>query len=257
MFDTIKNQKVPAFLLFLLFAFFMQSCNLFQEDNNQEREDPYNGVRKNYNKEGRLISAITYKDSLRHGLARNYYANGKVQAEFNYLRGYKHGEEKVYYENGDIYMITHYENGKKNGTQKKFYSENRLMAEIPYENNNVIPGLKEYNKSGKLKRNDTKIDFKLIDKTAFENKFELRMQLSDGSKVANFERYYVDEEGELLGSKMLVSNNGVAKIDFFLAPGKSLLDEIYIMAQRKTSLGNPEIIKDSYHLVISNKKKFY
>lgn len=243
--------------ILLLIITVFSSCNLNPGQNeNKVSDDPYNGVRKNYSKKGILLSTITYKDSVANGVAQNYYENGKVQAEFNYRNGLKHGDEKIYYENGDLYMITQYVNNVKSGIQKVYYPENQLQAEIPWESGEVVAGLKEYTKSGKLKNQDLTIQFKLIDKTAFENKFELKMSLSDGSKVATFERLFLDDKGKVIGRSVVESKGGEGTISFWLMPGRSMMEKLYFRGTRKTSLRNIEIIEGTYNLAIENRKQY-
>gem|GEM_PF-364592 len=253
---NLRCSTVFSFMFMLVFI--VSSCNLLNStDDDTAQKDPYNSVRENYDKKGRLVSTISYKDSVPDGLAYNYYQNGNVQAEFNYKKGKKHGEEKVFYENGDLYQVTQYVNGQKWGIQKKYYEGNRLMAEIPFEDNEVVTGLNEYTKSGKQKNKGTKIEFELVDKTAFENKFELKVRLSDGSKAAKFHQYFVDEKHEYVGKTPLETDNGIGTLSYFVGPGKSLVKKIYIVAERKTTLRNLEIFKDSFNLAVVNKKKFY
>lgn len=251
------NQKNEILVWSVLLIFLFSGCDLFETSGEKAiKEDKYNGVRKNYSKDGRLLSAVTYKDSLRHGIAQNYYEDGTVQAEFTYHMGVKHGPQKVFYENGDIYKYTTYKSGAKHGMEKIFYEGRKLMAEIPWDYGRVQPGLKEYNKAGKLKSANTKIIFELVDETAFQDRFLLRMRLSDGSKVAVFSRYFKDYEGNYLGKEPFDTQNGVAEYIMHVAPGTMRTETLDIIAERTTSLGNPEVFMETYELSVRNKKRF-
>lgn len=254
---TIPNYQIRIILISLLTALAFSACDSFQSKTEEPKEDPYNGVRKKYYKNGQIMSYITYKDSVMNGEARNYYIDGQTQAIFHYRDGIKHGEEKVFYENGDLYLITNYNNGAKTGIQKKYYEGNKLMAEIPYEHGREVPGLQEYTRSGKPKTMNKKINFKLIDKTAFENKFELQISLPDGSKNAKFRQYFVDENGKDIGDTPIVTEKGVGTLVYTVFPGRTFMKKIYVKAERKTSLGHSEILKGSYNLALENKKKFH
>ncbi len=247
---------IYTFLLIMIAA----SCDQMKLNKNSKwsgkKEKPKNELVKNYRKDGSLLSTVTYKNGVKNGTARNYYKNGKVQAEFNYKNGLKDGEEKVYYENGKPYTITNYTQARKDGVYKKYYKNGQLCAEVLYDDNVVMPGLKEYYRSGKLKTKTVSIQFELIDQTAFENRFVLKMHLSDGSQVAKFFRIFEDEEGNYIGRSTITSNNGTGEMIFPLGPGKGMIDKIKIWAERTTSLKHPEVIEGTYRLSIQNKKRF-
>ncbi|MFW5707128.1 MAG: toxin-antitoxin system YwqK family antitoxin [Bacteroidota bacterium] len=252
----MKRNKNWFFLRNITWIFLLAAaCNTIP-DAGKMPEDPYNGVRKSYRKDGTLISSVTYKDSIRHGLARNYYRDGTVKLELHYENGKKHGEAVTYYENGDVYQVTPYINGSREGIQKKYYSGNILMAEIPFKDNKQVPGLKEYSKKGKLLTKDDRIVFRLADKTAFENKFELHMQMSDKSRHTRFSREMIDDQGDLIFIIDLETEGGKAMQEFYVRPGQSLMEKIHIVATRKTRLGNTEIFKGQYNLAIENTKRF-
>jgi hypothetical protein len=231
------------------------ACNVVPETA-EIPEDPYNGVRKNYRKDGTIISTITYKDSIRHGIARNYYNDGTIKLEMNYEKGEKHGEAISYYENGEVYQVTPYINGSREGIQKRYYPGNILMAEIPFKNNEQVPGLKEFSKDGRLLTKNDRIVFRLVDKTAFENKFELHMEMSDKSRHTRFSREVINEYGDLIFTIDLITEGGKAMQEFYVPPGHSLMERVHIVGKRKTRLGNTEIFKGQYNLAVENTKRF-
>ena len=222
----------------------------------KEPDDPYNGIRRGYRKDGTLISAVTYKDSVRHGIAKNFYRDGTVKLKMTYVNGIKHGDAITYYENGDIYQVTPFINGKREGIQKRYYPGNILMAKVPFQNNNQVPGLKEYNKDGRLITKNERIVFRLVDKTAFENKFELHIQLSDNARNARFYREVIKENGEVDYTIGLVSEGGRAMLEYYVPPRHSLMKTVNITAKRRTRLGNTEVFRSRYNLAVENTKRF-
>jgi hypothetical protein len=250
----IRFQLLVMILIFK--GLFFQSCQVGTE-NTTLKDDPYNGIRRAYRQDGTLLAEVTYKDSIRDGLARNYYKNGKIQLEMTYVKGIRHGDAFSYYEDGELYQITPYVNGERSGIQRKYYKSNILMAEIPFKNNEQAEGLKEYSREGKLISTDPRIIFNLIDKTAFENKFDLVIKLSDGSPHAKFSKIIKDNNGRNLMILPIESERGKAVDSHFLVPGTSKMETIYILAERKTRLGNNQIFYASYNLAIENKKRLW
>jgi len=216
------------------------------------QEDPYNGIRSRYRNDGTLISTVTYKDSIRHGLARNYYRDGSVKLEMNYVKGVKHGEAITYYENGDVYQVTPFVNGKREGIQKRYYHGNKLMAEIPFKDNKQVPGLKEYSENGRLLTKDDRIVFRLVDKTAIENMFELHIQMSDNSTHTRFYREIKYEDSDLNLIIDLLTEKGKTMLEFYVGRGQSFEERVFIIGKRQTRLGNTEIFEAQYNLVVEN-----
>jgi hypothetical protein len=221
------------------------------------KEDHYNGIRKTFREGGSLFAEVSYKDSVRDGLARNYYPNGTLQLEMTYVKGLKQGEAYYYYDDGQLYQVTNYVDDLRQGIQKKYHRGNILMAEVPFKDNKQMPGMKEYSKSGKLITKDVRLVFTVVDKTAFEDKFDLVVHLSDGSKIAQYERLLMDEGGELMATIKMNTFEGKAMESYYIPPGGMLNQRIRIRAERKTYLGNTEVFEDSYNLQLENKKRFY
>ncbi len=251
------NKRVLASLfsaIVLLLVVFLNACDT---GNNTANNDPYNGIRKSYRKDGTLLAEVSYKDSIRDGLARNYYKNGKIQLEVTYVKGVKHGLAKSYYENGDLYMTTPFVDGQKNGIQKKYYEGDILMAEIPFANDEQDVGMREFSKDGKVISHEADIVFTLVDNTAFENTFQLIIKLSDNSRHAKFNRYFPATDTNKAFYYGLTTEGGKAVETFSLLPGRSRMEKIHIMAERQTRLGNKQIFKATYNLGIENKKRFF
>lgn len=249
---TFQSKFIFPFIIGLL----LQSCAYNTPDPISDIEDPYNGIRKSYRKDGTLLAEVTYRDSIRNGIAKNFYPNGQVQLEMEYVNGIRHGESRLFYQNGELYQTTTYVNGKKQGTRRKYYEGGMLMAEIPFENDVQIPGLLEYSKAGKPLKRDAEIVFRLVDKTAFDNLFELEIMLSDGWEYVKFYRYFPDEGKGTDVSYQIKTVNGKAIESFYVPLGAYNKQTIHIQAERTTRLKNKEIYYAVYHLEVENKKRF-
>lgn len=71
-----------------------------------------NGVSKNWNDNGNLISIINYKNGLLNGSWKTFYNNGQLKNSVKYIDGKKNGLEVWYYENGKKQSEVLYENNK-------------------------------------------------------------------------------------------------------------------------------------------------
>lgn len=253
---TSFNYFSRSFLLAFVIAGFFGACQFMQKDVNLG-DDSEVKLRKSHRKDGTLLSAVYYKDSLRHGLARNYYSSGKVQLEIDYVEGKKHGFATQFFENGDVYLKTPYVEDKRNGIQLKYYENNILMAEIPYRDNQLLPGLKEYDKQGNLITKPNGIKFKLKDKTAFDNRLDLELTLADGGKNVQFMVVTEpDQSGDQDELYHVATRNGVGVETYYVLPGYTISKALHYKAERKTRLGNTEVFYGTYVLNFTNMKRF-
>src|SRR5689334_6760763 len=69
-----------------------------------------NGLVKSYRSDGKVSSAVNYKDGIKHGVSYAYYSNGKVNLELPYANGKRTGQSKRFYETGQLYQTTEYTN---------------------------------------------------------------------------------------------------------------------------------------------------
>jgi len=254
--------KQKYIFLIIIFIVFIYSCDYYgsrkKPVNKQGEEwiinEDGDSVLNRYKKDGSLLSFTTYKNRLKNGLAVKYYKNGKVQFKIMYKDGYKDGEVIWYYDNGNIYRISNYVRGKIEGVQKKYYESGNLMAEIPYQNGEVQIGLKEYTKDGKLKKIYPTIKYELIDKLAFENKYILRLYLSNKSKAVKYYKYYKFPEQNTSWKEKIKSKDGVGNLVYNIYKGDYIMKKEIIRAEYKTSLGNIYVIEKTINVAADNKR---
>ena len=256
---TIK--KVNLFSLALL-VLSLSACDLFTVESKHKvkkatKEITVNAegdtVSKLFWKDGSLKSTITIKNGMRNGPSIRYYENGNIQFEINYKDGYKDGIVKYNYESGKIYRITTYKEGVKMGLQKYYYEKGALKAEVPYKQNEVIPGTKEYSKTGKPIKDYPKIIVKPIDKMAFENLYELKISLKPKrSKTAFSLRSKIGGEYynfPLPGG----TKSGMATQQYHVYPGQSVMEKLEILAAFKSKRGIPVVLMRTYNLAVENR----
>jgi hypothetical protein len=246
--------------LFIIFSWIILSgCNSYFTNPKQDASQlpPFrinennDTVLINYRENGTVVSEVTIKNHRMNGLAINYYENGKIQNEINYKDGQKDGRVTWNYEKGNLYRETHYVEGEIDGVQKLYYEDGKLMAEVPYVKGKLQPGTKEYNSDGKLKKNYPEIIFEPIDKSAFENKFILRISLSKKQKDTKFFRLI--EIGGKTITTGLDLKEGFAEITWTVPKGTYRMEKVRIIAEFDTNYGNPMRIEKSYNLAVENR----
>jgi hypothetical protein len=212
------------------------------------------GLTKNYDRQGRLLSQVRYVHNQKEGTAINFYAEtGKINSTLEYRDGIKHGDEKWFYESGSVYRVSPYVNGVINGLQKLYYENGRPMAEIPYQNGLPGRGLKEYNADGSLVTGYPTLTIRKEDHLKDANKILLVIFLSNNAENVKFYKGTL-KDNKYLDKKLLLlaTQKGITQVDFNIPPGAMLTQTIYITANYKTPMGNPLILHKQYNLQAFN-----
>jgi hypothetical protein len=250
-------KNLPLFIIFSWIIF--SGCNSYSTNPKSDASRaPSFRINENgdtvlihYYENGAVVSEVTIKYHKMNGLAINYYENGKIQNDINYKNGQKEGRVTWNYESGKLYRETQYVEGEIDGIQKMYYEDGKLMAEVPYVKSELQTGTKEYNSDGKLITNYPEIIFEPVDRTAFDNRFILRVSLSKKQKDTKFFRQ-VEAGGKTIPIG-LVLKEGCAEISWPVPKGTYIMEKVRITAEFDTSLGNPKRIEKTYNLAVENR----
>ncbi len=211
------------------------------------------GITKNYNKSGNLISEVNYSNNKLDGLSTNYYASGKVHSTIMYKNSEKNGESIWYYEDGKVFRVTPFTDGKIDGIQKFYFEDGKPMAEVPYKNGQPGIGTKEYSKEGNLIKKYPVIKFEEINHIFVEDKFILKVKLSNNSYRVEF------FHGNLIEGKYLPDNlveipdkRGICTFEYYVPPGYVKMEKLNIVARYKTDYGLPYILQKTYNLALQH-----
>jgi hypothetical protein len=206
------------------------------------------GLTRNYRMDGRLMSEVNYADNVKQGISRDFYDNGKVRMEIPFQNGLKDGNAKWFYETGEIYRVTPYVKGKKEGVQMIFFKDGKKMAEVPYKEDTALPGLKEFDRNGRLLPVPS-IILKEHDMIALQEKFILQIQLSDKSTNVTFYEGEISDWRNFPGAlPPIPMTNGVGQLVHQVTRGTTVMRTINIIAIKKTELGNDLILQKKYNL---------
>ncbi len=212
------------------------------------------GLTRNYDRNGLLLSEVNFDNNVMDGMATNYYAKtGKVNSTLIYKKGIKEGDEIWYYESGKPYRVSPYIQGKIEGTQKHYYEDGKLQAEVTYKNGFAGTGLKEYKPDGSLITDYPTITIRREDHLKNANKIILLISLSNNKSTVKFYKGSL-LEGKFLHNKLLTlaTREGSTEMDFNVAPGTMIRQDIVITANYKTPMGNPYLITKRYTVEASN-----
>jgi antitoxin component YwqK of YwqJK toxin-antitoxin module len=65
-------------------------------------DEPFTGIARYYNREGKLTGENTYLNGIQHGLARYWYPSGQLKGKETFVNNGLHGPCKEWHENGQL-----------------------------------------------------------------------------------------------------------------------------------------------------------
>ncbi|MGP8217184.1 MAG: toxin-antitoxin system YwqK family antitoxin [Bacteroidia bacterium] len=100
-----------------------------------EYEDTVKGIHPTRNSNtAPLYRLAVYHFGKEHGIVRQYWRNGKLYSEITFMNGVENGEAKFYNDNGSLKVEYLYANGKKNGEGKEYDKNGKIKSETTYRN---------------------------------------------------------------------------------------------------------------------------
>ena len=92
-----------------------------------------------------------YVDGQKQGLWKEFYRNGKIKSEITYLNNVPSGTARLYYENGNPSEQGTWNSFGWVGEYKSFYPDGQLARELNYGENTLRSGIQRYySESGRL-----------------------------------------------------------------------------------------------------------
>jgi hypothetical protein len=246
------NKVVYAIVIFL----FAISCETKKKEvKSKKKADTTDGVKKYYNKEGKLKIELTILNGKRNGIAKTYYKNGKVSLAMNYKMGKRDGLSKRFYEDGTLYQETNYKDDKIHGERKKYKENGKLLSTAKYENDFPCTGLTEILLNGEVKDNFPKIVITPQDRLKQEGVYKISLSLSERARQV---KYYMGNlsssgclTGKLIGIEM-DKKSGFGVVQYNLPPGGFMMQELNFIAEIETVMGNTYIAQKNFFVSIEN-----
>jgi len=184
-----------------------------------------------------------------NGIRVTYYQDGKtVYSKQSFQHGIKQGPAAFFYTNGQIFKQTNFEDGQRQGLTKVYYRDGSLAAEFESEQGQVLPGLKEYDRSGRLLAEYPGVEFLEIDHLASLNRMDLEISCTKRNSGVKF--YKLNYENGDTSRVYLITENDRALLQYYVKPGEELHEQIAILAEIPTELGNILVKRYSYLLEV-------
>jgi hypothetical protein len=219
----------------------------------QVKDGMRNGMTRNYDERGRLVSTAELADDKYEGWMINYNSkNNKVTARALYKNDQQNGPATLYYSDGQLYREMTYVEGRVDSIVKTYWPGGKLQAEVFFNKGEPAIGLKEYDKNGIPVKHPT-IAVKEVDQLSLFNKIELKISLSDKTREVEFYKGEL-KEGKYLYAKTpeIFSRDGVASLYYTVPKGRAVRERISIISRSRTEYGNTLVLHRVYNLSVSN-----
>ena len=244
----------------VLVTFFLCSCQGNRSDGNVQEEyygngnlrsetplkgNLIDGVRKEYDVNGKLVKTIEYANGNIEGFITMYNpANGKVTYKATIKNNVQEGLLLQYYDNGAKFKESTYVGGRIDGEAKTYWPDSTIKSIGYYKKGKPGLGLKEFDRSGNELKMPTMVTREIKDYS--KNTLIVEVSLSKGSNV---EFYVTDlEDGRYFpkDAPKIESKNGVAKVEYKFYKGAKILRVVNFVAKYKTIYGNTLVLQKKY-----------
>jgi hypothetical protein len=184
-----------------------------------------------------------------NGIRVTYYQDGRtVYSKQSFQHGIKQGPAAFFYTNGQLFKQTNFKDGKRQGLTRVYYRDGGLAAEFESDQGLVLPGLKEYDRSGRLLTDYPGVEFREIDHLASLNRVDLEISCTKRHSGVKF--YKLNFENGDTTRVYLITENDRALLQYYVKPGEELHEQIDVLAEIPTELGNILVKKYSYLLEV-------
>ena len=205
---------------------------------------------------GKKKAEATYKDGKRNGPSRSFDTDGNLSLELMYVDDKKDGQSSKFYQGGkQVYQTTEYKDNMLHGKRIKYRQNGNLMSEARFEKDFPCLGLKEYLLDNSLKKKYPKIVITPIDRLDTEGIYLLEIAMSEKVRSVKYYSGKLSSEGCLHGDLYSILRDDTrhtGQLKYFMSPGGFLMEELTIIAEVETIMGNSYVTERTYNLAIDN-----
>lgn len=206
--------------------------------------------------DGTIRARVPYVGNVKHGLATSYDQMGNRSLEITYEHGKRVGVSRRYHEGGkQIYQTTEYQHDQVHGVQRKYRSDGTLLSESRYVAGKPCLGLKEYLDDQQLKEKYPTLQVKEINLLPETGRYRVEVSLSEKVSRVRFYKGKLTKEGCIPGRLELLQYDRSRRTGFYeyrLPPGGFLMEELNLIAEVKTKLGNVYVVQRTVPISIQN-----
>ncbi len=197
-----------------------QEKNVVKEEINQVVDGKKEGLHVIRKEDGSIRNEIRYENGQRSGISTDFYDSGERRMDISYVNGIKSGNVTWYHKNGKVYRVNPYVDGYVQGVQTKFYENGQQMSELEFFQDSPGIGLREWERSGKIKKFKT-------DLVAKRKGSLVQVELaSKKQKVSYYLGQLKDDKFMNIGLEDVTIGGGVGEFNIDEFKGKSSINII-------------------------------
>lgn len=203
--------------------------------------DVLEGIRRDYDTTGRVISSFTYDEGvvvaegiiddagIKDGPWKEFYADGQLRAEGLYVAGNRIGKWRFYHPDGSLEQEGNYNNqGNAEGLWKWYFANGNVLREEAYRNGKSDGMYTEYDETGKVIVQGEYIDGLEEGLWKYEyGDIKEEGQYRSGMRNGEWKTYYDNGELSFVGS--FIDDNPNGRQVWYWPNGKKRDEGEYIM----------------------------
>ena len=203
------------------------------------------GVVKEWNIDGVLISDTKYSGGLKNGIEKQFYDNGKIKLEINNINGLAEGKCTEWHQNGKLKSEGNYKNGKEDGLHIWWFDNEKKDQQMTY-NNGMLEGVfQNWYRNGQLRLEANYHNGKKdgLSKEWYENgKIKLEGSYVQDNLNGSIQSY--SKNGQLIGIQLF--DNGKLTKDINYRSGSIELNDGYLEIFNKADAAITIALTGSY-----------
>lgn len=192
-----------------------------------------------YHPNGQISNKQFFKNKLKHGTWQDFNKEGGLVQELNFKDGVLHGTSTKYtYRTGRVQLRVNYVEGAKQGVEESFYPNGKPKSRVSYNNGWQCAGLQEWDQNGKAIKHDVKINVTEKNEIQLTGKLQYIITLSDPDPADYVYRLYNAKDSCASSTILLRKTDDKHILEYILGKGGFVMDNVTIVAKRRTSMGN-------------------
>lgn len=192
-----------------------------------------------YHPNGKISNLQFYKNNQKHGCWKDFNKDGVLIQEINFKNGLFDGVSVKYsYRTNRVLYRVNYKEGTKEGYEEKFYPNGKPQSKVSYYNGWQCQGLQEWNENGTPIKHEMKISVTEKNEVNLNNTLKYIITLSDPNPSDYVYRVYDPKDSCVSNTALLEKQNNVHVLEFYVGKGGFVMENVTIVAKRKTLMGN-------------------
>jgi antitoxin component YwqK of YwqJK toxin-antitoxin module len=202
-----------------------------------------------YYPSGLLKSLQVYRNRMKHGCWKEYNKEGFMYSEIFFKEGSLDSTSTEYtYRTRKILTRVTYKNGRKDGVEEQYYPNGKPKSKVYYNEGSICKSADEWTEKGKKIDNSFKINVAVNNEILLKNKVTYMITLENAkSDDRIFQIITPGKDGCFGMMTPLKEHNSIFTLEFYVAKGGFVMEQVTLAAFRTTAFGNTHIQTETFN----------